>query len=137
MRSYARRRRRSAPPSFFADEAHFYADAEHIYRLWVHKGQPTLVDSTSPRYGEKASYYPAVCLETGKMSAMPLEGNSSAATTVAFLKQLRAEHPEPLIVIWGNGLAHKGKPIRENLHTPQLRLCLVALPAYSPDLNPE
>ena len=40
---------------FFADEAHFRADAE-LRGKWVLKGEPALVDSTSPRYGEKASY---------------------------------------------------------------------------------
>ena len=49
---------------FFADEAHFRADAE-LRGKWVLKGKPALVDSNSPRYGEKASYYSAVCLETG------------------------------------------------------------------------
>ena len=46
---------------FFAGEAHFRADAE-LRGKWVLKGQPALVDSSSPRYGEKASYYSAVCL---------------------------------------------------------------------------
>ena len=41
---------------FFADEAHFRADAE-LRGKWVLKGKPALVDSSSPRYGEKASYY--------------------------------------------------------------------------------
>ena len=41
---------------FFADEAHFRADAE-LRGKWTLKGVPALVDSTSPRYGEKASYY--------------------------------------------------------------------------------
>ena len=40
---------------FSADEAHFRADAEL-------RGQWALVESTSPRYGEKASYHSAVCL---------------------------------------------------------------------------
>ena len=45
---------------FFADEAHFRADAE-LRGKWVLRGEPALVDSTSPRYGEKASYYsPAI-----------------------------------------------------------------------------
>ena len=51
---------------FFADEAHFRADAE-LRGKWVLRGEPVLVDSTSPRYGEKASYYSAVCLETGQV----------------------------------------------------------------------
>ena len=118
----------------FADEAHFYADVD-LHGKWVLKGTPAVVDSTSPRYGEKASYYSAVCLETGEVEAMPLEGNSSAATSVSFLRQLRAHHTEPLVVYWDNAPAHGGEPLRDYLRTPDLRLHLVRLPAYSPDFN--
>ena len=38
----------------------------------VLKGEVALVDSSSPRYGEKASYYSAVCLETGEVEWMEL-----------------------------------------------------------------
>ncbi len=119
---------------FFVDEAHFYADAD-LRGKWVLKGEPALVDSTSPRYGEKASYYSAVCVETGEVEAMPLEGNSTAATSVSFLKQVRAHHAAPLVVFWDNAPAHGGEPIRTYLTTPDLRLQLVHLPAYSPDFN--
>lgn len=119
---------------WFVDEAHFRADAD-LRGKWVLKGQPALVDSTSPRRGEKASYYSAVCLETGDVEVMELDGNSTAATSTAFLKQLRAAHGGPLIVIWDNGPAHGGDPIREYLATPDLDLRLVRLPAYSPDFN--
>lgn len=118
----------------FVDEAHFRADAE-VTRLWTPKGEPALVPSTSPRRAEKASYYSAVCLETGVVEVMPLDGTSCAATSVAFLHQLRAVHPEPLIVIWDNAPAHRGQELRAYLTTPDLRLRLVALPAYSPDYN--
>jgi transposase len=119
---------------FFADEAHFYADVD-LRGTWVLRGEPALVDSTSPRWGEKASYYSAVCLETGEVEVMDLEGTSSAATSVAFLQQLRAQHPEPLIVVWDNGPAHSGDPLRAYLTTPDLQLRLIRLPAYSPDFN--
>ncbi len=119
---------------FFADEAHFYADAD-LRGKWVLKGQPALVDSTSPRWGEKASYYSAVCVETGEVEAMALVGNSTAETSAAFLRQVRAHHPEPLVVLWDNGLAHRGDALRAYLTTPDLRLRLVRLPAYSPDFN--
>ena len=66
---------------------------------------------------------------------MELEGNSCAATSVTFLQQLRAHHPEPLIIIWDNGPAHGGDALRTYLTTPHLRLRLVRLPAYSPDFN--
>jgi len=119
---------------FFIDEAHFRADAD-LRGKWVLKGQPALVDSTSPRWGEKASYYSAVCLETGEVAVMELDGNSCAETSVTFLKQVRAHHAEPLIIIWDNGPAHGGEAIREYLATPDLGLRLVRLPAYSPDYN--
>ena len=118
----------------FVDEAHFYADVD-LRGKWVLKGEPALVDSTSPRYGEKASYYAAVCLETGEVETMPLEGNSSAETSVSFLKHLRAHHPEPLTIFWDNAPAHGGDPLRAYLARPDLRLQLVRLPAYSPDFN--
>ena len=63
---------------------------------WVLKGKPALVDSTSPRYGEKASYYSVVCLETGEVDWMGLEGNSNAGTSAAFLEQLRQRYAGPL-----------------------------------------
>ena len=108
---------------FFADEAHFRADAE-LRGKWVLRGKPELVDSNSPRYGEKASYYSAVCLETGEVEWMELEGNSNSGTSVAFLTQLREKHPGPLRVVWDNAPAHRGEAVREYLRTPELELCL-------------
>ena len=119
---------------FFADEAHFRADAE-LRGKWVLKGKPALVDSNSPRYGEKASYYSAVCLETGEVEWMELEGNSNSGTSVAFLTQLKEKRPGPLRVIWDNAPAHRGEAVREYLRTPGLELRLVNLPGYSPDFN--
>ena len=119
---------------FFADEAHFRADAE-LRGKWVPRGEPALVDSTSPRYGGKASYYSAVCLETGEVEWMELEGNSNAGTSAAFLAHLRERHPGPLRVIWDNAPAHRGEAVREYLGTPGLGLRLVNLPGYSPDFN--
>ena len=93
------------------------------------RGQ-ALVESTSPRYGEKASYYSAVCLETGEVEWMELEGNSNSGTSAAFLRQLRERHSGPLTVIWDtviwdNAPAHRGEAVREYLRTPGLHLGLV------------
>ncbi len=120
----------------FVDEAHFRADAE-LHAKWVLRGEPALVDSTSPKLGEKASYYSGVCLETGTVDAMGLTENCTAETSVAFLQQLRTKYSEPLIVIWDNGPAHRGPAMRDYLATPGLNLRLVPLPAYSPDFNPD
>ena len=105
---------RTGAKIFFADEAHFRADAE-LRGKWVLKesrppfprGQ-ALVDSTSPSYGEKASYYSAVCLETGEVEWMDLEGNSNSGTSAAFLERLRQRHSGPLNVIWDNAPARRG-----------------------------
>ena len=119
---------------FFADEAHFRADAD-LRGKWVLKGEPALVNSTSPRWGEKASYYSAVCLETGEVEVMEIQGNNNAETSTAFLKQLREKHTGPLNVIWDNAPAHHGDALRAYLATPGLWLRLVSLPGYSPDFN--
>ena len=109
---------------FFTDEAHFRADAE-LRGKWTLKGKPALVDSTSPRYGEKSSYYSAVCQETGEVDWLELEGSSNSATSVAFLKQLKEKHPGLLKVIGDNAPAHRGEAMREYLETPGLGLQLV------------
>ena len=103
----------------------------------VLRGEPALVDSTSPCLGEKATYYSAVCLETGEVLAMPVEGNTTAETSVAFLQLLREKYSGLLIVIWDNGPAHRGETMRAYLSTPDFKLRLVALPGYSPDFNPD
>ena len=119
---------------FFADEAHFRADAE-LRVKWLLRGEPALVDSSSPRYGEKASYYSAVCLETGEAEWMELDGNSNSKTSAAFLEQLRERHGGRLNVIWDNAPAHRGEGVRELLRRQGLNLRLVNLPGYSPDFN--
>ena len=113
--------RRFGATIFFADEAHFRADAE-LRGKWVLKGEATLVDPSSPRDGEKASYYSAVCLETGEVERMELEGNSNAETSAAFRRQLMERPVEPLNVIWDNSPAHRGDTRRAHLATPELRL---------------
>ena len=125
---------RTGAKVFFADEAHFRAEAE-LRGKWVLRGEPALVDSTSPKYGEKASCYSAVCLETGEVEWMELEGNSNSDTSVAFLEQLRTRHGGRLNVIWDNAPAHRGEALRKYLRTPDLDLGLVNLPGYSPDFN--
>jgi transposase len=125
---------RSGAKIFFVDEAHFRADAD-LRGIWVLKGEPALVDSTSPRLGEKVTYYSAVCWETGEVEEMEVAETCTAETSTAFLRQMRAHHAKALIVIWDNGPAHRGDALRAYLTTPELRLRLVALPGYSPDYN--
>ena len=73
---------------------------------WVLKGEAALVDC--PRWGEKA------LLLVGRL------GRWKPLLSTAFLQQLRANHPGPLVVIWDNGPAHRGAAIRSYLTTPDL-----------------
>ena len=126
--------RASGATSFSVDEAHFRADGD-LRGTWVRQGQPALVDSTCPRWGEEASYDSAVCPEAGEVAYMALTGTSWPETSAAFLRQLRASHAAPLLVIWANGPAHGGDAVRAYLATPDNALRVPRLPAYSPDCN--
>jgi transposase len=119
---------------FFVDEAIFRADAD-LRGKWVLKGESALVDSTSPSRSVKVVYYSGVCLETGAVEEMEVAGNCTAETSAAFLRQLVAHQPGPLIVVWDNAPAHHGDALRAYLATPDLALRLVNLPGYSPDFN--
>ena len=125
---------RTGAKIFSADEAHFQADAD-LRGMWALKGEPALVESTSTRRGEIVSYCSPVCLDTGEVEMMELEGNSNSTTSTTFLQQLRARHIPPLTVIWDNSPAHRGDAIRAYLTTPNLNLRLVNLPTYSPVFN--
>ena len=80
---------------FFVDEAHFRADGD-LRAKWVLRGQPAVVDSTSPRLGEKTTYYSGICLETGEVEVMDVTENCTAETSATFLQQMRKNHTEPL-----------------------------------------
>jgi hypothetical protein len=69
---------------FFVDEAHFRAHVE-LRAKWVLPGAPAWVDPTSPRLGEKATYYSGVCLESGRVESMAVTENCTVETSVAFL----------------------------------------------------
>jgi hypothetical protein len=119
---------------FFVDEAHFRADVE-LRTKWVLRGEPALVATSNPKYGEKATYYSVVCLETGEVAAMSVAGNTNAATSVTFLQPLREQHPEPLIVIWDNGPAHHGPELRATLTNPGPELAAGRTAGLQPGLQ--
>ena len=66
---------------------------------------------------------------------MEMTGASSSETSAAFLRQLRANHPGPRIVIWDKGPVHRGEHVWAYLATPDLDLRVLRLPAYRPDFN--
>ena len=63
------------------------------------RGQPALIDATSAKRSEKATYYSGVCLETGEVEKMEVPEHCTAETLAAFLRQLLARFVEPMIVV--------------------------------------
>ena len=124
-----------APKIFFVDKAHFRADVA-LRAKWVLRRSCRAGGHEQSQFGEKATYYSAVCLETGEVEALSVLGNTNAETSVAFLQQLREKQPEPRIVIWDNGPAHHGPEIREYLTTPDLKLRLGRCAGLQPGLQP-
>ena len=57
----------------FVDEDHFRSKAK-LRGKWMLRGEPALVDWTSPQYWEKAGDYSASCLETGEVGGMEIGG---------------------------------------------------------------
>ena len=55
-------------------------------------GRASLGGLEQPALRRKGSYYSAVCLETGEVDWMELEGNSNSGTSAAFLDRLRQRH---------------------------------------------
>ena len=90
------------------------------------------MDATGPRRGEQVSYYAAVRLETGAVAVPELAGNCNAGTAADLLRQLRAPHREPLIVIWDNSPAHRGDAIRAYRTTPNRNRRWVNWPRSQP-----
>lgn len=134
------------------DEAHFRAEAG-LRGKWVLKGEPAQVDSTSPQYGEKASYYSAVCLETGEVEWMDASAGSAGGQQQlrdlgCFLGTVAPEAREPSQRDLGQragplwqaqeGREVQGVPVDlrsepEASEPPSPRG--QALPGYSPDFN--
>ena len=101
------------------------------------------MDSTSPRYGEKASYYSAVCLETGEVEWMELEGQQELRDLGGLPKPVAAEAlwaiecdlGQRAGASWGGGAgvpadARAGAAAGEPPFSRGQ-----ALPGYSPDFN--
>ena len=60
-----------------------------------------------------------MCLQLDPYYLAPLWPDSIA---LAALLYHEAHHPEPLIVVWDNGPAHRGEAIRDYLAAPEVHL---------------
>ncbi len=88
-----------------------------------------------------ASCYSAVCLETGEVEWIELEGNSKLGHfgrlpyPTGGTIQLEERYPGSLRVIWDNAPANRGEALMDYLKTPRPGRRLENLQGYSPDFN--
>ena len=63
-------------------------------------------------------------------------GSIKSPQIFEFLKALRAQIEQPLLIIWDGLKAHRSKLVREYLDSTGGEIQMAFLPPYAPDLNP-
>lgn len=119
----------------YMDEAHFHRDLDLGY-TWATKGQPTWRLSDCPRLADRINWYGAYDFSDGQCLIWN-EGNCNGGNTVKFLHHLKrwlGESAIPIVIIWDGAPCHRAKMVQTA--AAQLGFTLIALPSYSPDLNP-
>ncbi len=90
--------------------------------------------SRSPGLSAKVSFSGLSLSNKGQVRLWP-SPRAKGEHTIAVLRRLRAEVPDPqLVVLWDGAPYHRAQAVREVAST--LGIALVPLPGYSPDLVP-
>jgi transposase len=127
--------RRREVTLIYIDESHFHQDLDGGY-TWSPVGTPAWRVSTSPGLSKRLNWYGAYDFSHGQCLIWE-DGWCDGLRTCQFLDQVvrwRAGLAGRIVVIWDNASWHTSGLVRE--HAETLGIELVALPAYSPDLNP-
>ena len=116
----------------YLDEAHIHQDVDLGYG-WADRGRPLWVASSSPGHSAKVSFYGLYLYNEGQVRLWPYP-RANGEHTVEVLRRLRAEHPDrELVVLWDGASYHRAGTVRG---AAALRIELMPLPGYSPDLMP-
>jgi transposase len=119
----------------YIDESHFHQDMDQGY-TWSERGGRAWRVSTCPGLSERLNWYGAYDFTHGECLIWE-DGPCNGMQTCYFLDQVarwRANSPGQVVVIWDNAPCHIAKVVQA--HAEERGLKLVALPGYSPDLNP-
>ena len=120
---------------FFADESRVRADG-HRGTTWAPIGETPVVKDSGDRFG--VNMISAVSAQ-GQMFFDCFDGMMESQRFISFLKGLRESVEKPIVVIVDGGSYHKSKAVREFIKEDGalLKIKLVLLPPYSPELNPD
>jgi transposase len=117
----------------YLDEAHIHQDADLGYG-WSERGRRFWVASRSPGLSAKLSFYGLYVYNEGEVRLWPYP-RANGEHTIEVLRRLRAEWPDrQLVVLWDGASYHRAGTVRDA--AAALRIELVPLPGYSPDLMP-
>jgi transposase len=117
----------------YLDEAHIHQDAD-LGHGWAERGRRLWVASGSPGLSAKVSFYGLYLYNEGQVRLWPYP-RANGEHTIEVLRRLRAEHPDrDLVVLWDGASYHRAGAVREA--AAALRIELMPLPGYSPDLMP-
>ena len=119
----------------YLDEAHFHRDLDLGY-TWAPTGEPTWRLSDCPRLADRINWYGAYDFANGQCFIWN-EGNCNGENTVKFLHHLKpwlGDADIPVVSIWDGAPCHRAKLVQAA--AAALGFTLIALPGYSPDLNP-
>lgn len=119
----------------YVDESHFHRDMDLGYS-WGPVGKPLWRPSNCPPLSDRINWYGAYNFSDGQCLIWN-EGHCNAEHTAAFLERLKAWLPvdgRKIVVIWDGAPWHRAKLAKAK--AAELGIELVALPGYSPDLNP-
>jgi len=73
---------------------------------------------------------------SGRLLYQGIEDRFNSDSYQAFLKQLLAQYPGPVILIQDGAKYHTSKSTREFIEANKEHLLVYQLPSYSPDYNP-
>jgi transposase len=118
---------------FFADEAGVRSD-HHAGTTWSKRGKTPVVSSTGARFG--LNLISAVSAQ-GEFRFMTIEGRTTAAVFIEFIKRLVHNADRPVYLIVDGHSAHKAKMVEKFVESLEGRVRLFYLPPYSPELNPD
>ena len=141
MRKYLQRRfphlvrqaRRTGAVIYFVDEAAVRADA-HRGSTWGAVGVTPLLADSGDRHTLKMI---SAGSARGDMKFAICEGSMNADRFAAFVRDLRADTGQPIIVIADNAAYHKSGPLRRYRRANPEQIRIAHLPPYAPELNPD
>jgi hypothetical protein len=119
----------------YIDESHFHQDLDEGY-TWGPRGKRAWRVSTTPGLSQRLNWYGAYDFTHGQCLIWedgPCDG-MQACHFLGRVARWRAGLPGQVVVTWDNAPCHVARVVQA--HAAELGIELVALPGYSPDLNP-